>query len=217
VMAAILAIQALVFQDGGVLALGANVFNMALLGVVAGYLPFHLWGSGPRRKAAIFLGAALSVLVAGLLALSELLLSRVPMPGAAVYVSLVLFVVSALLEGVITLAVIQALETLNPGWLRKPSSEGRSAMGVLALAAIVLATGGFLVASTNPDGLERLVERSGIASRMKAFWVAPLADYNARFLSNSWLRKAAAGMAGLALIYGVCTIIGRFASRRRSA
>ena len=217
VMAAILAIQALVFQDGGVLALGANVFNMALLGVIAGYLPFHLWGSGPRRKAAIFLGAALSVLVAGLLALSELLLSGVPMPGAAVYVSLALFVMNALLEGVITLAVIQALETLNPGWLRKPSSEGRPAMGVLALTTIILATSGFLVASTNPDGLERLAERLGIASRMKTFWVAPLADYNARFLTNSWLRKAAAGMAGLALIYGVCTIIGRFASRRRSA
>src|ERR1700675_478766 len=32
-MTAILAIQALVFQDGGILALGANVFNMALIGV----------------------------------------------------------------------------------------------------------------------------------------------------------------------------------------
>src|SRR6185295_7957776 len=31
-MTAILAIQALVFQDGGILALGANVFNMALIG-----------------------------------------------------------------------------------------------------------------------------------------------------------------------------------------
>jgi cobalt/nickel transport system permease protein len=33
VMTAILLLQALIFQDGGVLALGANVFNMALLGV----------------------------------------------------------------------------------------------------------------------------------------------------------------------------------------
>ncbi|MGB9611907.1 MAG: energy-coupling factor ABC transporter permease, partial [Bryobacteraceae bacterium] len=35
VMTAILAIQALLFQDGGVLALGANVTNMALAGVAA--------------------------------------------------------------------------------------------------------------------------------------------------------------------------------------
>src|SRR6266704_6537595 len=42
VMAAILAIQALVFQDGGILALGPNVVNMAMVGVLAGYLPFYL-------------------------------------------------------------------------------------------------------------------------------------------------------------------------------
>src|SRR5437899_7762671 len=77
VMIAILAIQSLVFQDGGILALGANVFNMAIAGVIAGYLPFHLWGSGKGRKAAIFLGGVLSVLVAALLAVSELLLSGI--------------------------------------------------------------------------------------------------------------------------------------------
>src|SRR5688572_26832927 len=62
VMIAILAIQALVFQDGGILALGANVFNMAVAGVIAGYLPYHLWGGGRWRKAAIFMGGVLSTL-----------------------------------------------------------------------------------------------------------------------------------------------------------
>src|SRR5437879_1763136 len=37
VMTAILAIQALVFQDGGIIALGANISNMAVAGVLAGY------------------------------------------------------------------------------------------------------------------------------------------------------------------------------------
>ena len=55
--------QALVFQDGGILALGANVINMAIVGVLAGYLPFHLWGADAARRAAIFAGGALSVLV----------------------------------------------------------------------------------------------------------------------------------------------------------
>src|SRR3954452_10923055 len=41
VMTAILAIQAVVFQDGGILALGANLMNMAVAGVLAGYLPYH--------------------------------------------------------------------------------------------------------------------------------------------------------------------------------
>src|SRR3979411_613697 len=44
VLHAILAIQAVFFQDGGILALGANTINMAVLGVLAGYLPFRLWG-----------------------------------------------------------------------------------------------------------------------------------------------------------------------------
>src|SRR5579862_508708 len=48
-MTAILAVQAFVFQDGGVLALGANVFNMAIAGVLAAWLPYQLWGRGRMR------------------------------------------------------------------------------------------------------------------------------------------------------------------------
>src|SRR6266567_107890 len=57
VMTAILATQALVFQDGGVLALGANIFNMAFMGVLAGYLPYALLRG---RKAGVFIGGTLS-------------------------------------------------------------------------------------------------------------------------------------------------------------
>src|SRR5436309_33565 len=87
VMMAILAIQALVFQDGGILALGANVINMAVAGVIAGYLPFHFWGSGRARRAAIFWGGVLSVLVAALLAIGELLLSGIAMSSGVLGVS----------------------------------------------------------------------------------------------------------------------------------
>src|SRR5579872_2452021 len=72
VMIAILTIQSLIFQDGGILALGANIFNMALMGVAAGYLPYHLWGNGKNRSASIFLGGFFSVLVAVLQALAAL-------------------------------------------------------------------------------------------------------------------------------------------------
>ncbi|HWB98848.1 MAG TPA: energy-coupling factor ABC transporter permease, partial [Bryobacteraceae bacterium] len=82
VMTAILAIQALVFQDGGVLALGANVINMALLGVLAGYLPFYFWGSGSWRKFSIFFGGLLSVLAGAVAALAQLLLSGIRMSGS---------------------------------------------------------------------------------------------------------------------------------------
>src|SRR5258708_6011000 len=102
VMIAILAIQSLVFQDGGILALGANVFNMAIAGVFAGYLPFYLWGAGRGRKASIFLGGVCSVLAAALLAISELLLSGIALSVPVLGASLGLFPVPALLEGAST-------------------------------------------------------------------------------------------------------------------
>src|SRR6476646_10192737 len=144
VMTAILAIQALVFQDGGILALGANITNMAVAGTLAGYLPFHFWGAGKWRKASIFLGGLLSVLVSAVLALAQLLVSGVSMPASVMGISLALFVVSAALEGAITLAVVQALETINPQFVRKPGSRGSFALGVLASAAVLLASFGVL-------------------------------------------------------------------------
>src|ERR1700720_3196355 len=107
VMTAILATQALVFQDGGLLALGANVFNMAIAGVLAGYLPWVLLRG---RKTGVFLGGMFSLLVSASLALFELLRSGVPMPPAVLAVSIGLFLASAIIEGAITLAVVQALE-----------------------------------------------------------------------------------------------------------
>ncbi|MGH9659543.1 MAG: energy-coupling factor ABC transporter permease [Bryobacteraceae bacterium] len=210
VMTAILAIQALVFQDGGILALGANVLNMAVLGVLAGYLPYHLWGP---RKAALFLGGTLSVLVGALLAVSQLLISGIPMPAPVLGVSLGLFVVSALLEGGITLAVFQALESINPKFVSQPRAGGGKALGAVALAALLLAVAGVLFASANPDGLERLAENLGIASRAQTLIPAPLADYEAGFLTAEWPRKAAAGLAGLVLIYGACWLLGRMVKR----
>src|SRR3984893_13391546 len=103
VMTAILATQALIFQDGGLLALGANVFNMAIAGVLAGYLPYALLRGS---KTGVFAGGVFSLLVSAALALVELLSSGVPMPAAVLAVSIGLFVVSAIAEGAITLAVV---------------------------------------------------------------------------------------------------------------
>jgi len=217
VMTAILAVQALVFQDGGILVLGANVSNMAVAGVLAGYLPFHYWANGPWRKPAVFLGGFLSVLVAVLLALSQLLLSGVKMPVAVVGVSLGLFLLTAVLEGAITVAVFQAVERLHPRWIRQPAGRGNRAIGALAALALVLVSVGVLFASSQPDGLEKLAGNLGIADRARTLLETPLMDYEARWFESSWMRKASAGVAGLAIIYLVCAVVGRRIARRRSA
>ncbi|MCU1233446.1 MAG: cobalamin [Candidatus Solibacter sp.] len=209
VMCAILAIQALVFQDGGILALGANVFNMAIAGVLAGYLPYHLWGRGRGRRAAIFAGGTLSLLTSAMLALAELMISGVRMPGPVLGVSLALFVVSALVEGAITVAVVAALERIQPGVLRAPSAGRSPAFAALALVAILLAAGGVVFASTAPDGIERLAMQTGIASHARTLIATPLKDYQASWLGSGWPAQAAAGIAGLGLVYGACLMIGR--------
>ena len=217
VMTAILAVQALVFQDGGVLALGANVFNLAVAGVLSGYLPYHWWGSGRWRKAAIFIGGFSSVLLGALLATSQLLLSGVPMHGAVVGASMALFTINALLEGAITLTVVQAIEKMNPSLIRKPTGDRGLVPGALLLAAGFLAVVGVLFASGSPDSLEKFAETLGIAERARTLLPSAFPDYELGLFHSEWLRKAAAGLAGLCLIYGVCLLLGRMVVRHRSA
>lgn len=214
-MAAILAVQAFIFQDGGVLALGANVFNMAIAGVLAAYLPYQLWGRGRSRRLAIFGGAFLSVMVSAALALTELLISGVRMPKSAILISLGLFVISALLEGVITLAAMSAIEKLNPAWVQGPARSGRAAAGAVGAFAVILAAAGFIFASAAPDGLQRIGQEFGLAA--KSVIHAPFADYEAPFWAAGWVRRASAGLTGIALIFGACALIGKMLLRRGSA
>ena len=209
VMTAILAIQAFVFQDGGIMSLGANVFNMAFAGVLAGYLPFRLWGGNGWRPAAIFTGGVLSVLTSACLALAQLLISGVPMPRHLLWVSLGLFLVSALIEGAITLAAVRAIERLSPVSIRAPKDSGSRVLGAVAIASVVLVVGGVLIASADPDGIQKLAAQLGIA--------APGGNYEIAWFASPWLRKAAAGLAGLALIYVVCLFTGKLIARQRSA
>lgn len=217
VMTAILVVQALLFQDGGVLALGANIFNMAVAGVLAGYLPYRLRSKGRGRDLAIFAGGVLSVLTGAALAVAQLLASGIRMGAPVLGVSFGLFLVNALLEGAITVAVIRALEAMRPGWVRAPDSSGRLVVGSLALAAAALAVFGILLASADPDGLERLAERAGFADQARSLFSTPLADYEIRGEGREWLRKAGAGLAGLAVIAAVMAAVGWMAARRRSA
>jgi len=196
VLTAILVLQALIFQDGGVLALGANVFNMALAGVAAGYLPYRLWVH-QSRSGAIFAAGALSVMTSACLALGQLLISGVPMPGGVLWASLALFVVSALMEGAITVAAVRAIERLNPAWVAGPRPTSSRTLASVALAALLLVVVGTLVASAAPDGIQLLTGQA--------------------LDSAAWSQRTAAGIAGLALIFVLCYLGGKVISRRRRA
>jgi cobalt/nickel transport system permease protein len=196
VLTAILVLQALIFQDGGVLALGANVFNMALAGVAAGYLPYRLWVH-QSRSGAIFAAGALSVMTSACLALGQLLISGLRMPGGVLWASLGLFLVNALMEGAITVAAVRAIERLNPAWVAGPRPSSSRTLAAVAMAALLLVVVGTLIASAAPDGIQRL---TGQATD-----------------STAWSQRAIGGTAGLALILVLCYLGGKLISRRRSA
>jgi cobalt/nickel transport system permease protein len=193
VMTAILAIQAFVFQDGGVLALGANVANMALAGVLAGYLPYQFLGGGRFRKPAIFLGGALSVLVSAGLALAELSASRVAIPVSMLALSAGLFAINAVAEGAITVAAVSGIEALSPGLLRKRQPARDWAPGMLAITAVLLATVGVLFASASPDAIQKLTQ-PGAGEAM-------------------WIER----VFGVAVAFLACFLAGRAFTRRRAA
>jgi cobalt/nickel transport system permease protein len=200
-MTAILMLQALVFQDGGVLALGANVFNMALAGVLAGYLPVHVWG---RNAVAIFAGGTLSVLVSAGLALGQLLVSGVPIPAQMAWGAAGLFLVSALIEGAITVAAVRAIERLTPGSMSVHVPRLRLAW---IAAGGLLIVGGVWLASSYPDGLQSLASQLRLQESL--VWSAPFADYQAVGAGPEWGRKAIASVIGMAAVYVIGAVMGR--------
>ena len=217
ILTAILILQSLLFQDGGLLALGANAMNMAIIGVWAGWLPYRMLSKGPFRTAGIFAGGLLSVLASAAAAIVELRLSGAALSPAIVGGSSLVFLVTGVIEGLITVSVLQAVERLNPGWLRVPRGLPSRSAGLLVTAALLMTIGGVLYISALPDGFQALASRVGVASREHIIWAAPFADYEAPFLAGDWGRKSLAGLAGMAIIYGICLTVGRLLMRQRSA
>lgn len=118
VMSTVVAIQALLFQDGGITALGANLLNMALLGPLVGYGVYRslkfLWHSRLGWLTAVFLSGWLSVVVAAVAAAVEMALSgtiplRVGLPAMGFWH---LFI--GLGEGAITAAAAAYLAAERP-------------------------------------------------------------------------------------------------------
>lgn len=158
-MTAVVILQALLLQDGGVLALGANIFNMAIAGVTAGYLPARVWG---RRAIPLFLGGALSVLTSAALVLGQLSLSGATLTARPLAIACALFAFTAALEGAITVAAVRAIERLSPRNLPADVRVSVSARTAIACAALLLATGGAWISSTAPDSLQRLAADIGL-------------------------------------------------------
>ncbi|TDA69953.1 MAG: cobalamin biosynthesis protein CbiM [Clostridia bacterium] len=107
----ILVIQALVFFDGGLTALGANILNMAIVAPWTGYIVFKLLS---RSRLGIFLASWLSVLAAALVASLELAASGLAPLGVILAPMLGWHFLIGLGEGLITTVAYHYLSATVP-------------------------------------------------------------------------------------------------------
>lgn len=128
VLTSVLAVQALLFQDGGLLALGANVFNMAVVGVLVGWVVYTALRRllGARTWATMvsgFAAAWLSVVVASLVAAAELAISGTSPWVVALPAMGLVHILIGIGEGMITVGVLAFLQAARPDLLtlRQPS------------------------------------------------------------------------------------------------
>ncbi len=233
VMACVITLQALLFQDGGLLALGANIFNMGVATATIGYLvgmPI-LRRFGNRPVGLIvggFVSGWLSVLVAAALTSLQLVLSGL---AAGVVFPAMLFVHSfiGIGEGLITAAALAFVAATRPdlvltmpGGLSRTAGQSAAAKGTLVVATVVglgIAVGAALLAplaSSDPDGLERVAEDQGFLSLAQNPSFSLLPDYTLPGLTGP-LSTIIAGIVGLlivfAIAYGISLLLrGRNAS-----
>ena len=117
VFTVVLLIQALIFGDGGITALGANVFNMAIVGGCVGLYTFKALQGMIGKYPSAFVAAWLATLVAAVVAAIEMAIAgtfplTVGIASMALYHAFI-----GIIEGVLTVIVLYALEKFRPDLL----------------------------------------------------------------------------------------------------
>jgi cobalt/nickel transport system permease protein len=181
-MASIITIQALFFADGGILALGCNIFNMAFFSCFIAYPLIYkkIAGEHPTRKriltgamaasiAGLAMGAIGVVLETGFSGISDLPLSTFFLLMLPIHLAI------GVVEGLITTAVVTFIWQARPEVMAMASTSKaagsvsfRKVVAGIFIAAAV--TGGFVswFASTNPDGLEWSMLRTSGKEELEA-------------------------------------------------
>ncbi len=202
-------VQALLFQDGGIVALGANTLNLAVIGAGGGYLVYRwqlaILGDGPRgRVAAAGIAAFLATVAIGLAVALELALSGMVPLGPAVVAVGGAHLLVAVAEAALTVGILSAVLRARPELAREaaPAAPVRAAVAVASVAAVV-ALGAVAAASSLPDALEHSAERLG-AGEGTGWGGAPFAGYTAA-VGGGWT----AALIGVVVVFLVGWILMR--------
>lgn len=169
-MVGVLLVQCLLFADGGILALGCNIWNMAFFFCIFGYFcvyrPILKKGfSRPKLILASVLGCVLSLQLASLGVVIETSLSGITELPFGLFLAAMqpIQLAIGLIEGLVTAAVLIFIYDKRPELLNAESSVNKmSTKKILAIfsgVAVFLVAGLSWFASSNPDGLEWSIEK----------------------------------------------------------
>jgi cobalt/nickel transport system permease protein len=219
VMTAVVAVQGLLFQDGGLLVMGANIFNMGILTAMIGFGLYRIVsGSANKTVKLAVAGAAawLSTVAAALLTSLQLWISGTSSLQIVIPAMLGVHVLIGIGEALITIAALAFIMQARPDLLEAEKVAEQGGRGWVAAGVIVSLIAVLLspLASGDPDGLERVAEDMGF---LEAGLDAPyqiLPDYTIPFLGETALSTIVAGVVGALVVLGLMVVIGGMLKKR---
>ncbi len=221
VLTAVVAVQGLLFQDGGLFAMGANILNMAVLGSLVAAAVFHATArlagaSRAGRLASAFVAGWASVVVGAIAVAIELALSGVSAVTLVLPALAGVHMLIGIGEGLITAGAMAFLEKVRPDIIgSRDAGQGLGSAALVAgglVLALILALFSPL-ASPFPDGLARVASDLGFASAAKPSLPAVLKGYTLPFLRNPAIAAIVAVLLGTLVAFTVAVVVGRLAAK----
>ncbi len=177
VIASILTVQSLFFADGGLLALGCNIFNMGFIPCFFAYpLIYKKIMSGKFSKTRLWVASIMASVIGlqlgALCVVLETMFSGVSELPFKTFLLLMLPIHLAIgaIEGIITAAVISFVKKVKPELLDAQAKEFSIREVVVVLLLVSIFVGGVVswFASSHPDGLEWAIGRTGVVDELQA-------------------------------------------------
>lgn len=221
VMTSVVSIQALVFQDGGLLALGGNIFNMAVVGVFTAHFVYQLVMKAVGKQkwglfASGFIAAWTSIFIASLACALELAVSGTSPANIAIPAMAGIHALIGVGEGLITIGALGVIFASRRDLLDSSvtANSGNRAVliggGLITLVLAILSP----LASSHPDGLEWVAEQKGFLERIQDSVYNIIPDYVVPGIQNEALATILAGIIGAAIVFGLAYGIARMEKRR---
>jgi cobalt/nickel transport system permease protein len=220
VMTAVVGLQGLLFQDGGLLVMGANIFNMGILTALIGFGLYRsvINANKTTRLIVAGLGAWLATMAAALLASLQLWLSGTSQLQVVIPAMLGVHALIGIGEALVTVAALAFIMQARPDLLDAKAVVEKGGRGwiyggvLISILTVLLSP----FASGDPDGLERVAETMGFLDRGLSASYQILPDYTVPFLGETALSTIVAGMVGALVLLGILVLIGGLLKRRAS-